>query len=101
MSSKRYQSALLSAKRETSRPQEHAAQNHHDQPSGIMRPVWLHLALLKQCDLFAQEEFLGCQCAARPGNEHEEAHETGRDGRQRGEAVCQQWKTEPGMNVAL
>jgi hypothetical protein len=66
-----------------------------------MRPVWLHLALLKQCDLFAQEEFLGCQCAARPGNEHEEAHETGRDGRQRGEAVCQQWKTEPGMNVAL
>src|SRR5215472_15507654 len=35
------------------------------------------------------DEVLGCQCAARPGNEHEETDEIACDGRQRGEAVCQ------------
>jgi hypothetical protein len=61
-----------------------------DQPSGTIGPVWFHLALLKHSGLFAQEEVLSCQCAARPGNAHEDTHEIARDGRQRGEAVCQQ-----------
>jgi len=33
--------------------------------------VWLDLALLEQGELFAQEEVLGSQCAARPANERE------------------------------
>jgi len=41
--------------------------------------VWLQLALLEQGELFAQEEVLGSQCAARPGNEHEETDEITRD----------------------
>src|SRR5215471_316809 len=35
-------------------PREHAAQNHHHQSCGIMRPAWLHLPLLKQRELFSQ-----------------------------------------------
>ena len=57
-------------------PPEHAAQYHHNQSRGIMRPVWL----LKQGELFAQIEVLGCQCAARPRTEHEEADEIARNG---------------------
>jgi hypothetical protein len=60
-------------------PREHAAQNHHDQASGVMCPVRFHLALLKQRELFAQEEVLGSRCAARPKNEHEETDEFARD----------------------
>jgi hypothetical protein len=37
-----------------------------------MVPLWFLLALLEQSELFAQEKILGSQCAARPGNEHEE-----------------------------
>jgi hypothetical protein len=70
-------------------PREHAAQNHHNQSRGIMGPGCFQLALLKQRELFAQIEVLGCQCAARPRTEHEEANEIVRDGRQRGEAVYQ------------
>ena len=71
-------------------PREHAAQNHHDQSGGIMGPVWFHLTLLEQSELFAQEEILSSQCAARPGNEHEETEEIARDEGQRVEAVLQQ-----------
>jgi hypothetical protein len=60
-------------------PREHAAQNHHGQASGVMCPMRFHLALLKQRELFAQEEVLGSQCAARPENEHEETDEIARD----------------------
>src|SRR6516164_9467358 len=56
-------------------PREHVAQNHHDQPSGIIGQVWLHLALLEQRELFTQEEGLGCERAARPRNEDEEMDE--------------------------
>jgi hypothetical protein len=45
-----------------------------------MGPVWPHLALLEQGELFAQEEVLGSQCAARPGNEHQETDEIAGDG---------------------
>ena len=55
-----------------------------------MGPAWLHLALLEQGELFAQEEVLGSQCAARPGNEQEETEEIAGNEGQRGEAVCQQ-----------
>jgi hypothetical protein len=61
-------------------PPEHAAQNHHNQSRGIMGPVCFHLALLKQGELFAQIEVLGCQCAARPRSEHKEADEIVGDG---------------------
>jgi len=61
-------------------PPEQAAQNHHNQSRGIMGPVCFHLALLKQGELFAQIEVLGCPCAARPRTEHEEADEIVRDG---------------------
>jgi hypothetical protein len=47
-------------------------------PSGIIGAVWLHLALLKQGKLFAQEEVLGSECAARPGNEDEQVDEIAR-----------------------
>jgi hypothetical protein len=50
----------------------------------------LHLALLEQGELFAQEEVLGSQCAARPRSEHDQMDEIARDGGQRIEAVCQQ-----------
>ena len=53
-------------------PGEQATQNYHNQPSGIIGVVWLHLPLLKQGKLFAQEEVLGSECAARPGDEDEE-----------------------------
>ena len=52
--------------------------------------MWLQLALLEQGELFAQEEVLGSQCAARPGNKHEEADEIAGEAGQRGEAACQQ-----------
>ena len=68
-------------------PREHAAQNHHQEPSGIIGPVWLQLPLLEQGELLAQEEVLGSECAARPGNEHEETDEIARDGGQRPEAM--------------
>jgi hypothetical protein len=68
-------------------PREQATQNYHNQPSGIISAVWLHLPLLEQGELFAQEEVLGSQCAARPGNEHEETDEIARDGGQRPEAM--------------
>jgi hypothetical protein len=42
--------------------------------------VWLHLALLKQGELFAQEEVFGSQRTARPGNEHEKTDEIEREG---------------------
>ena len=45
-----------------------------------MGPVRFHVALLKQRELFAQKEVLGSQCAARPGNEHEETDEIAGDG---------------------
>jgi hypothetical protein len=38
-------------------PQEHAPQNDHNQPRGMVGAVWLDLALLEQGELFAQEEF--------------------------------------------
>ena len=55
----------------------------YKEPSGIIGPVWLHVALLEQRELFSQEEVLGCQCAARPRNKHEEMDEITRNGRQR------------------
>ena len=70
-------------------PREQAAQNYHNQPSGIISAVWLHLPLplLEQGELFAQEAVLGSECTARPGNEHEETNEIARDGGQRSEAM--------------
>ena len=62
-------------------PREQAAQNYHNQPSGIMGAVWLHLALLEQGELFTQEEALGRQRAARSRNEYEEMDEISRYGR--------------------
>ena len=73
-------------------PGEHAAQNEHDQSGRIMGPVWFHPALLEQSELFAQEKILGSQCAARPGNEHEETEEIAGEPEQRVEAVRQQLK---------
>jgi hypothetical protein len=35
---------------------------------------------LKQSELFAQEDVLGSECAARPGNEYEEVEEIERYG---------------------
>ena len=70
-------------------PREHAAQNHHQEPSGIIGPVWLQLPFLEQRELLSQEEVLGCQRTARPRNEYEEMGEIARNGRQRREAVCQ------------
>ena len=70
-------------------PGEQATQNYHHQPSGIIGAVWLHFPLLKQSKLFAQEEVLGSECAARPANEDQEVDEITRYGRQRREAVCQ------------
>ena len=58
--------------------------------------MWLELALLEQGELLAQEEVLGSQCAARPGNEHEETDEITRDEGQRVEAVCQQFEDGAG-----
>ena len=55
-------------------------------------PVWLPLALLEQCEMFAQEEVLGSECAARPGDEDEEVDEIARYGRQRREALGQRSK---------
>jgi hypothetical protein len=57
-----------------------------------MGAVWLHLPLLKQGELFSQEEVLGSECAARSGNEHEEVGEIARHGRHRREALCQRSK---------
>ena len=73
-------------------PGEQATQNYHNQPSVIIGAVWLHFPLLKQSKLFAQEEVLGSECAARPGNEDEEVDEIARYGRQRREALCQRSK---------
>ena len=70
-------------------PGEQAAQNYHNQPSGIISAVWLHLPLLEHGELFAQEDVLGSECAARPKNEHEEVDEIARYGRQRRETLCQ------------
>jgi hypothetical protein len=53
-------------------PREQAAKDYHNQPSGIIGAVWLHLPFLEQGKLFAQEEVLGSECAARPGNEDED-----------------------------
>jgi hypothetical protein len=61
-------------------PKEHAPQNDHNQPGGIVSPVRLHLALLEQGELSAQEEVLASQSAARPSNEHEETGEIAGDG---------------------
>src|SRR5215471_10696080 len=80
-------------------PREHAAQYHHHQSRGIMRPAWLHLPLLKQREPFSQIQVLGCKCAARPRSEHEETDEIVRDGRQRGEAVSQGTEDETGPTV--
>ena len=55
-----------------------------------MGPVWFDPALLKQRELFAQEEIRGSQCEARPGNEREETEEIAGDQGQRVEAVRQQ-----------
>jgi hypothetical protein len=77
-------------------PREHAAQYHHHQSCGIMRPACLHLPLLKQRELFSQIQVLGCQCAARPRREHEETDEIVRYERQRGEAVSQRTEDETG-----
>ena len=49
--------------------------------------MWLQLALLEQGELFAQEEVLGSQCAARPGNEHEETDEIAHHEGQRGQQL--------------
>src|SRR5215471_3840505 len=83
------------------RPGEQATQNYHHQPSGIIGAVWLHFPLLKQGKLFAQEEVLGSECAARPGNEDQEVDEIARYGRQRRETLGQRSKIEPGMNAQL
>ena len=56
-------------------------------PPSHGRAVWLHLSLLEQGELFAQEEGLGSECAPRPENEHEEVDEIARDGGQRPEAM--------------
>ena len=77
-------------------PGEQAAQNYHNQPSGIISALWLHLALLEQGELFTQEEVLGCQRAARPRNEHQETDEITCDEGQRGEAVYQRLKDGAG-----
>jgi len=61
-------------------PREHAAQNDHNQPRRIVGAVWLDVALLEAGELLAQEEVLGSQCAARPGNEQEETDEIAGDG---------------------
>ena len=74
------------------RPREQATQNYHNQPSGIIGAVRLHLPLLEQGKLFAQEEVLGSECAARPGNEHDEVDEIARCGQQRRETLCQRSK---------
>jgi hypothetical protein len=58
--------------------------------------VWLELALLEQGELFAQEKVLGSQCAARPGNEHQETDEITSDEGQRVAAVCQQFEDGAG-----
>jgi hypothetical protein len=70
-------------------PREHAPENDYNQPRGIVVAVWLDLALLEQGELFAQEEVLGCECTARPGNEHQEMDEITRDRRLRRETACQ------------
>ncbi len=81
-------------------PREHAAQNHHQEPSGIIGPVWPHLALLEQRELFSQEEVLGCQRAARPRSDNEEMDEIVHNGQQRREAMCVNgWKMEPDINA--
>jgi hypothetical protein len=48
-------------------------------PRRIVDPVWLQLVLSEQGELFSQEEVLGSQCAARPGNEQEETDEIAGD----------------------
>jgi hypothetical protein len=73
-------------------PKEQATQNYHNEPGGIIGAEWLRLRLLKQGELFAQEEVLGSKCAARPGNEHQEVDEIERYGRQRRETLCQRSK---------
>src|SRR5262249_61907817 len=76
-------------------PREQAAQNYHNQPSGIIGPVWLHLPLLEQGELLTQEEVFSCQRAARSRNEYEEMDEIARYGRQRRDALCQRSKDGP------
>jgi hypothetical protein len=49
-----------------------------------------------QGELFTQEEVLGSQCAARPGNEYEEVDEIARYEPQRREALCQRSKDGAG-----
>jgi hypothetical protein len=73
-------------------PREQAAQNYHTQPSGIIGAVWLHLTLLEKGELLTQEEVLGSECAARPGNEDEEVDEIACYGRQRRGALGQRSK---------
>ena len=71
-------------------PREQAAENYHNQPSGIIGTVWFHLPLLEQNELFAQEKILGSQCAARSGNEHEETEEIAGDDGQRVESAMKE-----------
>ena len=59
-------------------PRGQPAKDYHNQPSGIIGAVWLHLPFVEQGKLFAQGEVLGCQCAARPGTEDEEVDEIAR-----------------------
>jgi hypothetical protein len=80
---------------------EQAAQNYHNQASGIIGAVWLHLPLLEQGELFTQEEVLGCQRAARPRTEYEEMDEIARYGRHRREALCQRSKDGAGHERQL
>jgi hypothetical protein len=47
-------------------PREHVAQSRHNPPRGIGGASRLNLSLLKECQLLAQEQILGCERAARP-----------------------------------
>jgi hypothetical protein len=39
-------------------PREHASQNNHNQPRGIVGPVWLHLALFEKGELLESLGFV-------------------------------------------
>src|SRR5215472_12621335 len=86
---------------ERSPPTEHAPQNDHNQPRGIVGTVWLPFTLLEQGGLFAQEEVLGSQCRRD--------RETSTRRRTRSQATqdsvvrlcASSWKMKPGMNAQL
>jgi hypothetical protein len=61
--------------------------------------MWLHLSLLKQRKLFAQEEVPGCQCAARPRNEQKEVDENAVTEDSVARLFDRGRKREPGMNA--